>query len=63
MGEVAPAMTDNVYRLQTWDGSGYAPVSKERCNTLVEEGKAEWVGTNYDEARDAYVHYADRIPQ
>ena len=58
-------MTDknvkNLYRLEKRDGNGYAPASKLRVNTLVENGQAIWIGTDYDEDRDAYVHYADRV--
>ena len=51
----------NLYRLQTLDGQGYAPSSRNRVNTLIETERAEWIGTDWDEDLDAYVHYADRI--
>ena len=54
-------MRQNLYRLQTVDGQRYAPSSRGMVNLLVEKGKAEWVGTDYDEDKDAFVHYADRI--
>lgn len=53
----------NVYRLQTRDGKSYAPSSRDRCNALVTTGRAEWAGTDYDEDKDAYVHFADRIDE
>lgn len=52
--------TRNVYRLQSRNGN-YYPVSRETANALIEKGGAEWVGTDYDEDKDEYVHYADRI--
>lgn len=52
--------TRNVYRLQTLDGQSYAPSTRERVNALIEAERAEWIGTDYDEDKDAYVHYADR---
>jgi hypothetical protein len=54
-------MSKNVYRLQTLDGQSYAPSSRERVNSLIETEHAEWVGTDYDEDKDEFVHYADRI--
>lgn len=48
----------NLYRLQTLDGRSYNPSSRERVNALIENERAEWVGT--DAYGDVYVHYADR---
>lgn len=50
----------NLYRLQTLDGQSYTPSSRERVNTLIETGRAEWIGTDWDEDKKAFVHYADR---
>jgi len=59
---VAPTVTvRNLYRIERVDGEGYAPTSRGVANLLVEKGRAEWVGTDYDEDLDAFVHYADRI--
>lgn len=52
-------MSKNVYRLQSRDGA-YYPISRATVNLLIEKGKAEWIGTDYDEDKDAFVHYADR---
>lgn len=51
----------NLYRLQTKDGQGYAPSSRERVNALIETERAEWIGTDWDEDKEAFVHFADRI--
>jgi hypothetical protein len=60
--EVAPTVTTkNLYRLQSRDEETYHPVSREVANLMVEKGRAEWIGTDYEEERDAFVHYADRI--
>lgn len=59
MEQVAPPV--NLYRLQTSDGQGYAPSSRERVNALIETERAEWIGTDWDEDKNAFVHYADRI--
>src|SRR5262245_50200390 len=63
-GEVGPVVSpvkQNLYRIQRVDGEGYAPTSRGLANLLVEKGRAEWIGTDYDEDLDAFVHYADRI--
>jgi len=52
--------TRNLYRLQSRDEEMYHPVSRAIANLMVEKGRAEWVGTDYDEELDAFVHYADR---
>lgn len=52
--------TKNVYRLQSRDEETYHPVSRAVANLMVEKERAEWVGTDYDEELDAFVHYADR---
>ncbi len=49
----------NVYMLQS-RGGGYHPIRREVVNILIEKGRAEWIGTDYDEEQDAFVHYADR---
>jgi hypothetical protein len=54
-------MAVNLYRLQTLDGKSYTPSSRDRVNYLIETERAEWVGTDYDEDKDAFIHYADRI--
>lgn len=54
-------MTRNLYRLQSRDGQIYVPILREKVNALIEKGLAEWVGTDYNAERDAYIHYADRI--
>lgn len=51
----------NLYRLQTLDGQSYSPCSLSKVNHLIEDERAEWVGTDFDEDLNAYVHYADRI--
>jgi hypothetical protein len=53
--------TRNIYRIQKVDGEGYAPTSRMLVNILIEKGRAGWIGTDYDEDEDAFVHYADRI--
>ena len=53
--------TKNVYRLQGPDGKTYNVKTREEINERIEKGWAEWVGTDYDEDKDEYVHYADRI--
>jgi hypothetical protein len=53
--------TKNVYRLQGPDGQTYNLTTREAINARIERGWAEWVGTDYDEKTDTYVHYADRI--
>jgi len=52
---------ENLYYLQTRDGKSYRRSSKDRVNALIEKEGAEWIGTDYDEEKDAIVHYADRI--
>ena len=60
MGKVDPVK--NIYRLQSVvDKSRYHSTSQEHVNRLVESGKAEWVGTDWDEDADAFVHYVDRV--
>jgi hypothetical protein len=64
VGEVVQAVTTrNVYRLQSHDGQTYHPTSRVVVNILIEKGRAEWIGTDYEEKMDAFVHYADRITQ
>jgi hypothetical protein len=62
VGSVVQAVTTrNIYRIQKVDGEGYAPTSRMLVNILIEKGRAGWIGTDYDEDEDAFVHYADRI--
>ena len=56
-------MTKNVYWLQGPDGKSYNLTTREEVNERIEKGWAEWVGTDYDEKTDTYVHYADRITE
>ena len=56
-------MTKNAYRLQRVDGQEYEPMTREEVNARIEKGWAEWIGTDYDEKTDTYVHYADRITE
>lgn len=53
-------MTENLYYIQTRDGKSYRRSTREKVNALIEEGRAEWSGSEYDEDLDAVVHYADR---
>lgn len=54
-------MSKNVYRLQGPDGQTYNVTTREDINNRIEQGWAEWIGTDYDEKKDEFVHYADRI--
>jgi hypothetical protein len=54
-------MSKNLYYLQTRSGYSYNRSTREKVNALIEKGGAEWIGTDYDEDRDEFVHYADRI--
>jgi hypothetical protein len=56
-------VTTNVYRLQGPDGQTYNLTTLENINARIERGWAEWVGTDYDEEKDEYVHYANRITE
>jgi len=56
-------VTQNLYRLQARNGDQYHPISREVVNLLIEKGRAEWIGTDYEEKMDAFVHYADRIDE
>jgi len=58
---VEAPVTKNAYRLQRVDGQEYEPMTREEVNARIEKGWAEWIGTDYDEKTDTYVHYADRI--
>lgn len=51
----------NIYFLQNRDGTGYRRVSKSRVNAMIESGRAEWVGTDWNEETQSYAHFADRI--
>jgi len=63
MGAVVPTVRQNLYRLQSQDGETYNPARREVVNLLIEKGRAEWIGTDYEEDKDAFVHYADRIKE
>lgn len=52
-------MTKNIYYLQTRDGRSYRQASQNEVNVLIENGKAEWAGTDGDEDSDTVTHYAD----
>lgn len=54
-------MTENAYRLQGPDGQTYNPATLDEINARIELGWAKWIGTDYDEKTDTFVHYADRI--
>lgn len=52
-------MITNLYMMQARNGKTYRRSTQERINALIEAGLAEWSGSDYDEGRDAVVHYAD----
>ena len=59
MIEPAPGPA-NIYFLQAKDGSGYRRTPKDRVNAMIENGEAEWAGSDWDEETQSYAHFADR---
>lgn len=50
----------NVYRIEEPDGE-VREMRRDRLNRLVVAERAEWIGTDFDEDLNAYVHYARRV--
>lgn len=63
MGEVAPAMTEHLYYLQSRSGKAYSRTTREKINALIEKGEAEWSGVDGHEEKDQVIYYADRISE
>lgn len=51
----------NHYFLENEEGSGYSRVTRRRLNRMVKQEQAEWIGTDYNQDRNAYEHYARRL--